>query len=69
MDALSGVHLHRLILGIIVPNLNDQRIDFTDIIFDYPYPFAFVESNLKNYDMIPIFHAVSAISKQRYILK
>ena len=42
MDAVNGVHLHHLILGTFVLNLNDQRIDFTDIIFDYPYDFAFV---------------------------
>ena len=49
MDALSGVHLHRLMRGISVPNLSGQRIDSTDIIFDRPYPFAFVESNLEDW--------------------
>jgi hypothetical protein len=48
MDAVSGVHLHRLIRGIIVPNLSGQRIDSTDIIFDCPHPFAFLKSNLEN---------------------
>ena len=51
MDAVSGVHLHRLILGTSVLNLNDQRIDFTDIIFDCPYMNAlvFVTSNFENW--------------------
>jgi hypothetical protein len=47
MDAVSGVHLHRLIRGIFVLNLSGQRIDSTVTIFDYPYPFAFVKSNLE----------------------
>jgi hypothetical protein len=42
MDAVNGVHLHHLIQGTFVPNLNGQRIDFTDIIFDCRYDFAFV---------------------------
>ena len=42
MDAVNGVHLHRSIQGTFVLNLNGQRIDFTVIIFDYPYEFAFV---------------------------
>ena len=47
MDALSGVHLHRLIREIFVLNSSDQRIVSMDIIFDYPYPFALVKSNLE----------------------
>ena len=48
MDAISGVHLHPLTRGIFVLNLNGQKIDFTDITFDFPYAFAFVKSNLEN---------------------
>jgi hypothetical protein len=42
MDAVNGAHLHRPIEGTFALNLNGQRIDFTDIIFDDPYEFAFV---------------------------
>jgi hypothetical protein len=42
MDAVNGVHLHRPIQGTFALNSNGQRIDFTDIIFDNPYEFAFV---------------------------
>jgi hypothetical protein len=42
MDAVNGVHLHRPIQGTFGLDLNGQRIDFTDIIFNDPYEFAFV---------------------------
>ncbi len=45
MDAVNGVHLHHLIQGTFVPNLNGQRIDFTDIIFDSPYAVALVKTS------------------------
>ena len=46
MDAVSGAHPHRLIRGIIVLNLSGQRIDSMDIIFDWPYPLAFVKASI-----------------------
>ena len=42
MDAVNGVHVHRPIQGTFALNLNGQRIDFTDTIFDYLYEFAFM---------------------------
>lgn len=48
MDAFSGVHLHRLMRVTFALNLNDQRIDSTDIIFDSYYAFAFRQTILKS---------------------
>ena len=42
MDAVNGVHIHRPIQGTFALNLDGQRIDFTEIIFDDPYGFAFM---------------------------
>ena len=35
--AVSGVHLHLLIRGIIVPSLNGQKTDLTDILSKGPH--------------------------------